>query len=88
VPAIDLNIKYLSADVKVWRLYPGERRDLANIFRDTETVFLDLPSLMLSPSSLQDRRFLNAQIARASEVRAWHRAQPEERPEGLYLCFR
>lgn len=80
MPAIDLNIKYLSADVKVWRLYPGERRDLANIFRDTETVFLDLPSLMLSPSSLQDRRFLNAQIARASEVRAWHRAQPEERP--------
>lgn len=80
MPKVDLNIRYISPNIKIWRLYPGERRDLSDVFLNTETVFLDLPSLRLSPHSLEDRRFLNAQIARAWDVRAWHRALEDERP--------
>jgi hypothetical protein len=80
VPNVDLNIKFVEPEIQVWRLYPGERRNLYNIFLETDTVFLDLPSLHLDKDSLDDRRRLNAQIGRAWDIRGWHRAPEDDKP--------
>jgi hypothetical protein len=80
VPTVELNVKFVKPEIRIWRLYPGERRNLYDIFLETGTVFLDLPSLRLDYDSLRDRRRLNAQIARARDMREWHRAPEDDKP--------
>jgi hypothetical protein len=80
MPTVDLHVKFVRPEIRIWRLYPGERRNLYDIFLDTETVFLDLPSIRLDYDSLGDRRRLNAQIGRAWDIREWHRAPEEDKP--------
>jgi hypothetical protein len=80
MPEVDLNIKFVPDDTRVWRLYPGQYRDFGDPFSDTDTVFLDLPSLRLERDSLNDRQFLNAQIGRAWDIRDWHRAPETDKP--------
>jgi hypothetical protein len=75
-----LDIKFIRPETRIWRLYPGDRRNLQDIFLETSTVFLDLPSLRLDYGSLDDRRLLNAQIGRAWDLREWHRAPEDEKP--------
>jgi hypothetical protein len=80
VPTVDLSVKYLHPEIRVWRLYPGEFRDFAEPFLETGSVFLDLPGVTLGPRSLDDRRLLNAHIGRAWALREWYRAPETEKP--------
>jgi hypothetical protein len=80
VPNVDLNIKFVPEDTRVWRLYPGQYRDFRDPFANTDTVFLDLPSLTLDRDSINDRHLLNAKIGRAWDIRNWHRAPENDKP--------
>lgn len=79
MPKVDLEIKHIADDIAIWRIYPGQSRDLGTIFRDTNTVFLDLPSLQIQ-KDINDQLILNAQIARAWDIREWHRSSEDEKP--------
>jgi hypothetical protein len=81
-PIIDLNVKLVPDNVKIWRVYPGTKKDFVRQFVSEGCIFLELPGLELEAADLSSRErkhLLLSKIARAKAYASWHLKEADVR---------
>lgn len=76
---IDLNIKNISIGTKVWRLYPGTKKDFVRQFIKNSCVFLEIPGVVPAPVHFVNRKKSDPILAMARAYAEWHLLPSEER---------
>lgn len=73
-PIIDLNIKFVPDNVKIWRVYPGTKKDFVRQFVAEGCIFLEFPGLDIEANdfSKQRKSLLFSKIARSKAYASWH----------------
>lgn len=82
----DLATKVIANDQTIWAVFPGRDRRFLDLFRETNSIFLDFPGIALTPQVFADdnllRRHVGMSYAIAGYRRGIQQAVPGRNPLG------
>lgn len=86
VTKIDLNLKFVRSEAKIWRIYPGTKKDFLRQFIEDGCVFLEMPGLEIvthetHPKATKKvrRSIMLPRVAMAKAMADWYLAADGER---------
>lgn len=69
---VDLNTKVVAPDLRIWRIFPGQRYEFFEHFLSQEAVFLDLPGIELPNEDVDAQTpFLKQRLIVADLISKW-----------------